>query len=312
MVLLFMVASEMKKYVLYTLIFIFIVAGIDVIAGVVFKQMQKKARGGTGAEYYVCKKGDEDILVMGSSRASHHYVPEILMDSLRMSCYNGGQDGNGIVMQYGRWKMISKRHIPKVIIYDIEPAFDLMVNDNFRYVDRLKPYAEDSDVRGYIEGLFPMERLKLVSKMYCFNYKFLELLSDCVRPSETNSGYKPNRGHIRQEVINAELKKEKTEILEVDEVKMNCLKAFISEAKNKGVIVILVSSPYWKGYSDIDLRFVREMADYMNVPFINYADSGIRNNPDLFADSMHLNDEGAHVFSRDFAQVVKRFLIQYF
>ena len=38
----------------------------------------------------------------------------------------------------------------------------------------------------------------------------------------------------------------------------------------------------------------------MNVPFIDYANSEIRNNPDWWADSMHLNDEGAKVFTVDF------------
>ena len=133
---LFMVVSKMKKFILHILLFFGIVTVVDVTAGFAFKHLQSIAGGGTGAEYYVCKEGSEDVLVMGSSRASHHYVSRILADSLGMTCYNGGQDGNGIVMQYGRWKMISKRHVPKVLIYDIEPAFDLSVDDNSRYIDR--------------------------------------------------------------------------------------------------------------------------------------------------------------------------------
>ena len=301
---LFMVVSKMKKFILHILLFFGIVTVVDVTAGFAFKHLQSIAGGGTGAEYYVCKEGSEDVLVMGSSRASHHYVSRILADSLGMTCYNGGQDGNGIVMQYGRWKMISKRHVPKVIIYDIEPAFDLSMNDNSRYIDRLKPYADDREVNGYVAGLFPMERLKMMSKMYCFNYKFLEVFSDCIRPSDSNGGYKPNFKHIRQEVIDAEPTVKRYEYNEADEVKMQCLENLIEEAKKMGVKVVLISSPYWRGYPEIDFHLVKNLADKLNVPFIDYANSEIQNNPDWWADSMHLNDDGAQVFTSDLSKKI--------
>ncbi len=46
----------------------------------------------------------------------------------------------------------------------------------------------------------------------------------------------------------------------------------------------------------------------MNVPFIDYSDSEISNNPDWFADSMHLNDDGAHVLTTDLMVHIKVFL----
>lgn len=305
---LFMVVSKMKKFILHILLFFSIVTVVDVTAGFAFKHLQSIAGGGTGAEYYVCREGSEEVLVMGSSRASHHYVSRVLADSLGMTCYNGGQDGNGIVMQYGRWKMISKRHVPKVIIYDIEPAFDLFMNDNYRYIDRLKPYADDREVNGYVAGLFPMERLKMMSKMYCFNYKFLEVMSDCARSRDSNGGYKPNFKHIRQEVIDAKPTVRRYEYNEADEVKMQWLENLIEEAKKMGVKVVLISSPYWRGYPEIDLHLVKNLADKLNVPFIDYANSEIRNNPDWWADSMHLNDEGAQFFSSDLSKKLRELI----
>lgn len=93
---------------------------------------------------------------MGSSRASHHYVPEIISEKLGMSCFNAGQDGNGIILQYGRWKMLSERYTPKLIIYDINPGFDMVVNDNMTYVDRLKPFCYEVAVKNYVSSIFPM------------------------------------------------------------------------------------------------------------------------------------------------------------
>lgn len=296
----------MKKFLINIAIFFAIVAVVDFSLGKVFYWLQStKAKGRTQTEYYICNDLNADILVMGSSRALHHYVAQLITDSLGMRCFNGGQDGNGIVMQYGRWKMIFKHHVPKILIYDIEPIFDFSRDDKTRYIDRLKPFAGDGDVREYIAGLFPLERYKILSCMYRYNYKFIEILSDCVRQSEPHKGYIPLYNHIRQELINKERKPEKRKLGHIDEVKMKCLANLIDEAQLKGVQVVLVSSPYWKGYNDLDLSVIRKFAEEKGVSFIDYADSKIRNNPDWWADSMHLNDEGAHVFTSDLSEKLR-------
>ena len=137
----------MKKFILYTLLFFTVVAVVDFAAGKVFYYLQSRAGGRTGAEWYACKESHEDIIIMGSSRASHHYVPQIFEDSLGLSCFNAGQDGNGIILQYGRWKMIRERYTPKMVIYDVTYNFDLGVNDNMTYIDRLKPFCKDRKVK---------------------------------------------------------------------------------------------------------------------------------------------------------------------
>ena len=52
-----------------------------------------------GAEYkttYTFEKVNSDILIIGSSRAEHHYDSQIFEDSLNMSCYNSGEGGKFI------------------------------------------------------------------------------------------------------------------------------------------------------------------------------------------------------------------------
>lgn len=241
---------------------------------------------------------------MGSSCASHHYVAKQIADSLGMSCYNGGQDGNGIIMQYGRWKMLSQHHIPKIIIYDVEPAFDLSINGNERYIDRLKPYSGDKEIRNYIAGLFPMERWKLTLQMYRYNYKFLEILSDCIRPSDVNKGYKPLYKHIREELVNAP-KAAPAESMVVDETKYYKICKLVEEIQAKGSTIIFVSSPYWQSIAAPDISAIRNIAERYGVTFLDYSGSEINCNPDWFADSMHLNDKGANVFSLEIIKVLK-------
>ena len=295
--------SNMKKFLINMAIFFAIVAVVDFSLGKVFHYIQATAGGRTGAEYYVCDKANEDVIIMGSSRASHHYVPEIISEKLGMSCFNAGQDGNGIILQYGRWKMLSERYAPKLLIYDISADFDLMVNDNARYIDRLKPFCCDESVNDYVSTLFPMEKLKTLSCMYCYNYKFIEMAFDRLRNDDykTECGYIPLYGRIRSEVVEKR-DSEKESSFEADAVKLYYLEELIKEAKGKGTHVVLVVSPAWEGgfltkdaYSGI-----KAMAERFGVQFLEYINSQICDNPDFFEDSAHLNDKGARVFTNDF------------
>ena len=302
----------MKLFLIRIALFFAIVAVLDFSIGRVFNYLQANVAGGrTGAEYYVCKKATEDIIILGSSRASHHYVPSIITDSLGLSYFNGGQDGNGIILHYGRWQMLAKRHIPKILIYDVTPDFDLRLNDNMAYVDRLKPFCSDSVVKGYVSSLFPMERIKLVSNFYRYNYKCLELLSDCVLKEDFlyNGGYVPLTGHIRPEIINRAPKSRRNSI-ELDYVKLSYLDSLVYEATSAGTIVVLTVSPSWQGgdYSVDVYDVIESIARKYGALFYEYIDAKICEEPDSFEDSSHLNDDGAKALTKDLvSKIVERF-----
>ena len=302
MVHLSMGVSNMKKFMINIAIFFAIVAVVDFSLGKAFHYIQATAGGRTGAEYYICEEANEDVFIMGSSRASHHYVPEIISKKLGMSCFNAGQDGNGIILQYGRWKMLSKRYTPKLLIYDISSGFDMAVNDNMTYVDRLKPFCSDANVKDYVSSIFPVERFKTLSSMYCYNYKFIEMAFDRLRNGDYKEvgGYIPLYGHIRSEVVEKGQPEKETSI-ETDSVKLYYLEALIKEANEKGTQVVLVVSPTWMGgYLTSDAYFgIKSVAERYGVQFIEYIDSDICNNPDYFEDSSHLNDKGARFFTED-------------
>ena len=301
---LYMGVSDMKKFIINIFVFFAIVAIADFAVGKVFHFIQANISGGrTGAEYYACRESNEDIIVMGSSRASHHYVPQVFSDSLHMSCFNAGQDGNGIILQYGRWKMISERYTPKLIIYDIAADFDLYESDNARYVDRLKPYSNDDIVRDYISSIFPIEKLKLLSQMYCFNYKFLEVLSDIrLGRSVRENGFIPMSGTLRDEMVAKE-----TDYLNGrdDDVKQHYLRQLVREVRDNGGDVVFVISPYWKTVC-YDFSSLRTIAKELDVKVYDYSDCQISDEQSLFKDSHHLNEEGAITFSGLLANRMKR------
>lgn len=290
----------MKKFIINILIFFGIVAVVDVAAGKVFWYLQStKAGGRTGAEYYACNESKEDVIIMGSSRASHHYVPQIITDSLGLSCFNAGQDGNGIILQYGRWKMIAERYSPKMIIYDVNPSFDLLESDNMAYIDHLKPFCSDKEVTDYVARLFPLERYKLLSQMYRYNYKFLEILSDCARGrGDDLRGYIPLKGQIRKEVVDGNFAQEAISV-RYDAEKLKYFECLAKECREKGTRLMFVVSPYYRGSSYTIETFapVCEIAEKYGVPFMYYNNGEFCLNPGFYKDSHHLNDDGARVFT---------------
>lgn len=302
----------MKKYLLQIALFFAIVAVVDFAAGKLFRYVQSNRAGGrTGAEWYACRESNEDIIIMGSSRASHHYVPQILSDSLGMSCFNAGQDGNGIILQYGRWKMISERYHPRIIIYDINPSFDLVKNDNMTYIDRLKPFCDDIRVNNYVVELFPIEKLKLFSQTYRYNYKFLEIISDCKKKkSDETRGYIPLFGQIREEVVNKPIDVTANSF-DLDEIKIFCLEKLAKECQAVDTKLVFVVSPFYKGggFNEDTFIEVKKIAEKYGSEFV-YLNVGDKTTcVEWYKDSAHLNDTGACEFTKELCCILSRNMI---
>ena len=153
----------MKKYLLLILLFIGIVTIIDVGFGLTCDWLQHHAKGGVTKKIQQTAFIQEaDFVVMGSSRAHHHYVPNILAESLGMKAYNAGVDGNGIVLSAGLYELMSERYTPKVILYDVEPAFDINVyaedGNDIRYIGWLRPFVSNPGICDIVTRVDPSER----------------------------------------------------------------------------------------------------------------------------------------------------------
>lgn len=61
----------------------------------------------------------EDILVFGSSRAIHHYNPQIIEDTLGVTCYNVGSGGQNIYFHLALLEAALERYVPKIAILEL-------------------------------------------------------------------------------------------------------------------------------------------------------------------------------------------------
>lgn len=292
----------MKRLVRNLLIFVGVVVVIDVCYGFVCGYLQGNAKfGGTAKRMYVAKKSTEDIMMFGSSRMMHHYVPRVISDSLGMTCFNAGEDGNCIILAYGYLQMIMKRHVPKLVIYEIF-SYDIKEDDKSKYLSLLKPHCDDPDVKELVCSVFPDERFKMLSSLYRYNSIMPLLLAANVGgATEYQNGYEPLRGVMDYEPdapILHEIKE--------DTLKLRLIKDFISLCHKHDVPVVFCVSPSYKGYHTDVYDKVKRLCESEGAYFWNYFDcKEIVNGRSLFQDQMHMNDAGARKYTSIVVQRLK-------
>lgn len=267
--------------------------------------MGEHAKGGyVGHHVYVTDKASEDILIFGSSRAIHHYNPQIISDSLGMSCYNCGQDGNGIVLFYGMWQMIKERYQPKMIIYDVNTGFDLFEGEsNTKYLGWLKMDYNRPGVKQLFTAVDPKEQSKMMSMLYRYNSKFLQIITDYIHPlfGIEGNGFLPMKGMMNKMKIRE--KRVITEERQTDSLKINLINKLIDESE--GMNLIFVASPTWYEPSKLDYQPIRELCEKRNVRFVDFSNNVKYIHQDRwFKDGTHLNAHGADEFTRDLISII--------
>jgi hypothetical protein len=293
----------MKRFILKVGLFLLIIVLIDKGLGFAFSSLVTHAKGGdNGRNNYICNKTNEDILIFGSSRAIHHYNPTILGDSLHESCYNCGQDGNGIILNYGRLLMIEHRYHPQLIICDVTSSFDLLSDyDDHRYLGLLKPYYHREGISDIFKSVDSTERYKMQSGMYQYNSAFLQIIMDAVHPIQSLGikGFRPLIGNIDYQP-----KIDKPSSFEYDSLKLNYFEKFIDEAK--GAHLVFVLSPSYNAADSRTFEPIKKMCQQKGIPFLDYSqDKKYLHSRRYFKDAGHLNSEGADEFTKDIAHRLK-------
>lgn len=256
---------------------------------------------------YCLHESEEDILIMGSSRAAHHYVPEIFTDSLGMSCYNCGSDGQCIYYTYALLSAyIERGSKPKMVICEVVPQ-DIEVSSSSTFnldaaAERFAPvYGEFACIDSLLQSKGWKSRVKLFSQAYRYNSKLVQVIK-CNFIGETeNNGYEPLYGTSQVGVIDDDVVGSSASI---EQEKVESFRNLISLCRRNGINLVFAYSPTQSRRQSEGIAMAKSIAELSNVPFIDMSRDARFEDASLFKDGTHLNDTGARLYSEIIAEKI--------
>lgn len=297
------------RFLFNSIILFFIVCLADLASGSVLKHFYfKQTSGLLYRTTYVIDSTKAEILVFGSSRANHHYVPEVFTDTLNRTFYNSGREGNFLLYNYAVFKAVITRYSPGIVLFDIQPDELFYEKSNYDRLSSLLPYYKNHpEIRKIVNLRSPYEKYKMISSIYPYNSSLLTIAAGNFgfNRSRRNdrSGYIPLHGALDDTV----LYNLNTENSIIDTNKVNALKDIIKLCREKEIGLILVHSPvYAIVEKNISTDLIEKISQQNNIVYLDYL-----NNPEFisnvkfFMDQDHLNDTGARYFSRLIAHTIK-------
>ncbi len=299
------------RFIINGIIFLILILVLDQITGRVLKHYYFTSKSGENySTTYSMDSTKAKIIVLGSSRASHHYIPELIEDSLGMSCYNTGRDGNFLLFNYAVFKSILKRYDPEIIILDINPN-DLFVNNrekSYEGLATLLPYFEKKpEIRGIVKLRSNFEQFKLLLHTYPYNSSLLAIANGNLgsEMNNRNKGYLPLNGSV----VLKDKPSDKPEIPgEFDILKVNVIDSMALICFKRNIRFIVVQSPRYAIFNKSRLDLMLSTLSYKNGgEYWNLVnDTTFLNSPELFNDGAHLNHNGAQLFTRLIIQKLKQ------
>ena len=290
--------------------FIAVVFLTDLLLGNSLRWLYFKQKSGNIYELtYSIDSTEADVIILGSSHAKHHYVPSILEDTLRLDCYNFGSGGQNIFYHYGILGSILVRHTPRIVILDLI-TIDFRKTDKLYNTERLSilmPYYTDHEAIKEIIGLrAPIERVQLLSKIYPFNSQLLHMLDSFIDDKNESvnllKGYVPLESRMTEHQLFTNRASS-----ELDPLKISYIKKIISLCKQNKIRLVIINSPNLLNSEGESMSFeiIREIGKENDIEVWDYENHKRFRKAEYFHDAYHLNDEGAHVYTRAIASRLK-------
>ena len=304
---------EKKKtiwaFCLKVLLLVVILFGVDRLLGAAFVKMKD-----VGLERnpyhqwtktaYVLEKCDAECVIIGSSKAEHSYITDMLVDSLGMSVYNGGQGGCFFLYQNCIVNMLLDRRVPKKIIWDVQPE-SLPENSTmaeYQNVRYLSPYY-DTDVwaKQFVDSQDNKACIRMACHQFRYNSNFVQYLMPVLGVgSITKGGYDPlpTEGYIYPALKTLP---DCEQEIGMDKEKVRQFEATLKRCKEKQVDLTLFVSPSFvvnNGTYREAVNLMKEIANANGYSLYDFSSNQtFLADSTLFKDGSHLNANGAKLFT---------------
>jgi|GEM_PF-3792660 len=310
-----MTYTEKHKIWFKLLVFLGLFLFLDFLLAKVFSVQYKHLKMvGAGVSVNQILESNAEIVIFGNSRAMHHFDSRFISKETGMSVYNAGRDGQGLPYFYALSELICKKHHPRIFVIQIEPPYlsKTASQESYPRLSILSPFIEDSPLlRKMLCNQDLSSRILYQSRSFQYNRQLLYFLYDRFTKDNYEGGYAPIDKTMDQEKYkNSDTGAPKIEKRTIDYDLLAMLKEMIQTARNKGINVVLCSTPRWPlkqydwDYEEKGIEILNQIAKQENIPFFNITFQKYPELQDanLYADPHHLNRDGARVFSRIFSK----------
>tara|TARA_R110002073_G_scaffold72537_1_gene177542 strand:- start:552740 stop:553648 length:909 start_codon:yes stop_codon:yes gene_type:complete len=290
-----------------SILFISIIIIIDITVGVVGNKYFKYISFGFYSNVNNSIKTEAEILILGSSRAMHHYNPEIIHKETGFSCYNGGTGGYGIFLDYAVLaEKIRQNKIPKMVILDISPHTLVISENSYSKLEKLLPYYKQYPSFKEVITLNPnFSKLSLMSNLYIYNSTLYDFIKSDFNQEFKGNGYIPINDELNEQTFSHFYLKENENF---DENKRNYLIKIINVCKENNIKLIAAVSPNYKKF-DLKNRIINELGEIFKEyesDFYDYSDfDEVYNKSNYFRDQLHMNSLGSNKFTNAIVNKLK-------
>lgn len=298
----FISSSEMRWFFTKLLIFAILFLILDFIVGEIFEPFYYKVKRGTIYNtIYSIRDSHENIVILGASEVKHSFISRQIEDSLGLTCYNLGLDGNNIYYQYSIFRELLERYVPEIVVISTS-----VVAENENTVATLLPLQKKyKKIREIILDVAPMERYKMISNAYIYNSLALNILQGLSTTEMYANGYVPlysEYNYIGRETRSFSINSTPRTLRYFD--------SFLNLAISAGCEIIVVNTPRcWYNSLHSEHTSIEEIIDKYNVALFDYEiDPTFLYKNNLFYDGVHLNHRGAEIFTNKFIGDLKKYL----
>jgi hypothetical protein len=304
----------MKKSVIHllrrSLILLVILFALDRLIGAGLERMYyKQKHGDDQVTLYTLDSTKEDLLVFGSSRASHHYNVEEMERELGVSAYNCGRDEMGVSYTAAMLPLVMNRYKPKYVLIEVLPT-------------ELATWGKDVSERHIATVLMPLayrhpslwQTIAYADKYEVYKaavsriYPYNSMIAAFVQNTYTHFGHSSDRGYeplyksIDTNVYSRPIWKSFDHAVNVDTSLQRRFTGLLDFAASQGVQVYVMISPFYF-YQDLSgnksFQGLKELTAAHGAHLMDFSyDPRFVKHPSLFNDDVHLNDTGARLYTR--------------
>lgn len=305
--------EKLIKFLLYSSILVILLDfGISRVLNKIY-QLNKVGESGGVINYYLGSDTSSDLLVLGSSRAHRHVIP----DSFNCKAFNLSHHGFRIPFTAGVLDILNQENkIPKIVLVHLElNSFCYHMKDDLKDSELRNLnffYGENDFVTDQINKLSRGEKLKYLLASYKYNGKVPSLISNFIETKnlKDHNGFKGLKVNLSDSVriqkqIN--IRNSLNFNPDVSEFKISntgvkYLTHVVELFQERDVDLVFFSSPrFLKNTKSEELSrdFLKQFLNERNIPYLDYTNHKI---PELehkrfWRDLEHMNIDGATVFT---------------